>query len=156
MIAINRPHTILLLFSILLIIVGKIHSWTADIKTVDLQLHDTYFVIHIFHLYMVMSLMVALVALLYFLFRKAKLNKILTVIHVAIFSLCISLLLMIIISKNDLSAYSDFILNEREKFKTIVDQMRAKNRITYITTAILIFSPLIFIFNIISSKLKRK
>ncbi len=49
--------------------------------TLDIQLHDTYFVIANLHLGMLFSLLMGIYGFLYYQFRRRKLNKWLTLFH---------------------------------------------------------------------------
>lgn len=76
-------------------IISKPHLWfwhssmltmmlfcTTFKKAIDLQFHDTYFVLATVHVGMILSIYLSILGYLYYLLRKLSLRRCLTVIHV--------------------------------------------------------------------------
>jgi len=51
-------------------------------KTMDIQMHDTYFVIALIHVGILFSIILGVIGLLYWLMRKKKLINWMTIVHV--------------------------------------------------------------------------
>ena len=77
---INKPYKAIW-YSILFLFGLSIIGWN---NTIDIQLHDTYFVIASIHMGVLFSIYLGVIGIIYWLIRKKKLVDWMTVIHVVI------------------------------------------------------------------------
>lgn len=133
-ILINQPHLSFLGAIPILMMIG-IFSKDA---TVDINVHDTYYVIANFHLATLISILFGIIGMGYWLMLKAnrKLSKLLNLIHIIITFGGILLI---------------FILSQL--FRESIMEYNFNNNLTlviYAIAGIVIFGQIIYLFNIIS------
>jgi heme/copper-type cytochrome/quinol oxidase subunit 1 len=105
-------------------------------NTIDIQLHDTYFVFASIHIGVTFSIYLGVIGIIYWLIRKKKLVDWMTVIHVVI---TISAFVLIIITG---LIFQEVIEENFETFRTI-------NQILFVVILIALLSQLIFLTNLI-------
>lgn len=119
-------------YSILVLFGLSIIGWD---NTIDIQLHDTYFVIASIHIGVLFSIYLGGIGVIYWLLRKKKLIDWMTVIHVVI---TISTFALIIITG---LIFQKIIEGDFETFRTV-------NQILFVIILIALLSQLIFITNL--------
>ena len=78
----DRPYKIFFGFSIVMILVGVFFGFLYGNSAIDIQLHDTYFVVNLYHFFIIVAIFQVLIGSIYWLFRKMKLIFLLTGFHV--------------------------------------------------------------------------
>lgn len=83
-----KPHIYFLITAIIIFVIGLFFKNSEN--TIDINIHDTYFVITTFHFAILISIVLFLIGLIYYVFSKLKtlLVKSLTVLHTVITILC--------------------------------------------------------------------
>ena len=78
-----KPYKLFLLTSVLFSIIVLTLDLTADNNTIDINVHDTYFVIAKFHIWLLLTLFLGMLTCVYFILHKMnrKTNKTLTIAH---------------------------------------------------------------------------
>lgn len=105
----------------------------------DVQMHDTYFVISLFHVGVIFSLFLGLAGFIYWLFRKRRLVNWMTVTHIAItISAFVLVLLSGLISNGSLEV------------------SRSVNQFLLPIIILVVLSQLIFIVNLIIALIRKK
>lgn len=112
-------------------------------STIDLQLHDTYFIIASFHIGLFFSLLLGIIGLIYWQLKNKRLVHWMTAIHVV----C-TIFTFILIPMSGL-IFKEVIEGDLEIFRTV-------NQILFFVILIALFSQLIFITNVIITLLKNK
>ena len=105
----------------------------------DIQMHDTYFVIDLFHIRLFIVIYFGLIGFLYLKFEKFKLIKAMTFIHVLI-----TFLVMILLPFNPMSASSLFSVDRLGYF----DAYSTANFYCTMAILILVFAQLLFLVNL--------
>lgn len=136
---INRPYKVIW-YSVLFLIGLSIIGWK---NTIDIQLHDTYFVIASIHIGVLFSIYLGVIGIIYWLIRKKKLVDWMTVLHV-IFT--ISTFALIITTG---LIFQKVIESDFEIFRTV-------NQILFVVFLIALLSQLIFITNLIIGLIRNK
>ena len=136
---INKPYKAIW-YSILFLFGLSIIGWN---NTIDIQLHDTYFVIASIHIGVLFSIYLGVIGIIYWLIRKKKLIDWMTVIHVVI---TISTFALIIITG---LIFQKIIEGDFETFRTV-------NQILFIVILIALLSQLIFITNLTFGLIRNK
>ncbi|MCB0628588.1 MAG: hypothetical protein KDD15_02615 [Lewinella sp.] len=108
-ILLKQPYKILWL-TIPLIFLICIFGWY---NTVDLQLHDKYFIFEIFHLGILLSSILSIMGLLYWLVRNKKLVQWMTMFHLTTTLFCVVVLLIaaLLISNTFVLLYQPHMLS---------------------------------------------
>lgn len=122
-------------------------SFFTSSQTIDIHIHDTYFVIGVFHFYIFIAFVLLFFWLLYLLLKNFLFSNLLTWIHIIAILISISLF-AILMYKMPHQQRAYFDINLWTSFNTI---SKAAN------SAILIFvsSQLSFVINIIGGLLKK-
>lgn len=136
---IDRPYKAIW-YSVLFLIGLSIIGWN---NTIDIQLHDTYFVIASIHIGVLFSIYLGVIGIIYWLIRKKKLADWMTVIHVVI---TISTFALIIITG---LIFQKVIEGDFETFRTV-------NQILLVVILIALLSQLIFLTNLIFGLIRNK
>jgi heme/copper-type cytochrome/quinol oxidase subunit 1 len=78
-----KPYKLFLLTSILFSIIVLTVDLTAEDNTIDINVHDTYFVIAKFHIWVLLTLFLGMLTFVYFILHKMnrRINNALTIIH---------------------------------------------------------------------------
>lgn len=136
---INKPYKAIW-YSILFLFGLSIIGWD---NTIDIQLHDTYFVIASIHFGVLFSIYLGIIGIIYWLIRKKRLVDWMTVIHVVITILTFALIIItcLILQK--------IIEGGFETFRTI-------NKIIFVLVLIALLSQFIFIANLIFGSIRNK
>nr|WP_321237195.1 cbb3-type cytochrome c oxidase subunit I [uncultured Psychroserpens sp.] len=134
----KRPHIVFLVFALITFILG----FNAN-GGIDINIHDTYFVMNNYHFATLISILFGIIGLIYWIVKKmnGNLSKRLNLIHVALTFGGIFLIL---------------ILNEFFR-KSIMEYHFNENLtiIIYLISAIVIFGQIIFPINIIRGIIKK-
>lgn len=136
---INRPYKAIW-YSVLFLIGVSIIGWN---NTIDIQLHDTYFVIASIHIGVLFSIYLGVIGIIYWLIRKKKLFDWMTLIHVVI---TISTFALIIITG---LIFQKVIEGDFETFRTV-------NQILFVVILIALLSQLVFLTNLIFGLIRNK
>ena len=136
---INKPYKAIW-YSILFLFGLSIIGWN---NTIDIQLHDTYFVIASIHIGILFSIYLGVIGIIYWLIRKKKLVDWMTLIHVVI---TISTFALIIITG---LIFQKIIEGDFETFRTV-------NQILFVVILIALLSQLIFITNLTFGLIRNK
>ena len=112
-------------------------------SVIDIQMHDTYFVIASIHIGILFSILLGIIGLMYWLIRKKRLVDWMTAIHVI--STILIFVLIVLIGL----LFKKVIQSDFEMFRTV-------NQIMFIIILIAMFSQLLFIANLIFSLIKNK
>jgi heme/copper-type cytochrome/quinol oxidase subunit 1 len=136
---INKPYKAIW-YSILFLFGLSIIGWN---NTIDIQLHDTYFVIASIHIGILFSIYLGVIGIIYWLIRKKQLVDWMTVIHVVI---TISTFALIIITG---LIFQKIIEGDFETFRTV-------NQILFVVILIALLSQLIFIINLTFGLIRNK
>lgn len=112
-------------------------------KTVDIQLHDTYFVIDLFHIGILFSIFLGIIGFIYWLMNNKRLVHWMTAIHVGI---TISTFVLIVFTG---LIFKRIIEGDFETFKTV-------NLIMFVLILTAVLSQLIFMANLVLSLLNDK
>ena len=135
----KRPHIIFLVFAVITFILG----FNAN-GGIDINIHDTYYVISNYHFATLISILFGIIGLIYLIVKKVngKLSKRLNLIHVTLTFGGIFLIL---------------ILNEFFR-KSIMEYDFNENltMVIYLISAIVIFGQIIFPINIISGIIRKR
>lgn len=133
----NYLHLFLIL-SLVIFLIGLLFK--SDDTTLDINVHDTYYVIAHFHLYLMVSLFTFIIFGSYFLFQlmRFQLNRKLIRVHFFVYSISIIGILF---------PYSIFY-NENDIFNDAYEKV---NMIISLFGLLFLFSLLIFIFQILLS-----
>ncbi len=135
---INKPYKAIW-YSILFLFGLSIIGWN---NTIDIQLHDTYFVIASIHIGVLFSIYLGVIGLIYWLIRKKKLVDWMTVIHVVITISTFALIITGLI-------FQKIIEGDFETFRTV-------NQILFVVILIALLSQLIFITNLTFGLIRNK
>jgi heme/copper-type cytochrome/quinol oxidase subunit 1 len=78
-----KPYKLFLLTSVLFSTIVLTGDLTAEKNTIDINVHDTYFVIAKFHIWVLLTLFLGMLTLVYFILHKMnrRTNNALTIIH---------------------------------------------------------------------------
>ena len=135
----KRPHIIFLVFAVITFILG----FNAN-GGIDINIHDTYYVISNYHFATLISILFGIIGLIYWIVKKVNgnLSKRLNLIHVTLTFGGIFLIL---------------ILNEFFR-KSIMEYDFNENltMVIYLISAIVIFGQIIFPINIISGIIRKR
>ena len=135
----KRPHIVFLVFAIITFILG----FNAN-GGIDINIHDTYFVMSNYHFATLISILFGIIGLIYWIVKKVNgsLSKRLNLIHVALTFGGIFLIL---------------ILNEFFR-KSIMEYDFNENltMVIYLLSAVVIFGQIILPINIISGIIKKR
>ena len=134
-----RPHIVFLVFAVITFLLGFNAS-----GGIDINIHDTYFVMSNYHFATLISILFGIIGLIYWIVKKVNgnLSKRLNLIHVALTFGGIFLIL---------------ILNEFFR-KSIMEYDFNENltMVIYLISAVVIFGQIIFPINIISGIIKNR
>jgi len=135
----KRPHIIFLVFAVITFILG----FNAN-GGIDINIHDTYYVISNYHFATLISILFGIIGLIYWIVKKVNgnLSKRLNLVHVTLTFGGIFLIL---------------ILNEFFR-KSIMEYDFNENltMVIYLISAIVIFGQIIFPINIISGIIRKR
>ena len=135
----KRPHIVFLVFAVITFILG----FNAN-GGIDINIHDTYFVMSNYHFATLISILFGIIGLIYWIVKKVNgnLSKRLNLIHVALTFGGIFLIL---------------ILNEFFR-KSIMEYDFNENLtlVIYLISAVVIFGQIIFPINIISGIIRKR
>ena len=136
---INKPYKTIW-YSIFFLFGLSIIGWD---NTIDIQLHDTYFVIASIHIGVLFSIYLGIIGIIYWLIRKKTLVDWMTVIHVVITILTFALIIItgLIFQKT--------IEGDFETFRTV-------NQILFVVILIALLSQLMFIINLAFGSIRNK
>lgn len=142
---IQKPHLIFL-FAIPIILFFGIVNWST---TVDINIHDTYYVIAYFHLSILISLLFGIIGIGYWRMLKTKreLSKWLNLIHITFTFgglLLIQLFSFLIVELNELSKSDDFVYNIQLEVQIILVAM------------VIILAQIVYPINILRGLIKKK
>lgn len=133
-VSLNKAH-IYLWVSILPILFIPLFNLKA---TIDIQLHDTYFVVAKFHIGLLFSIYLALIGFIYWLFRNKKLIPWMTWTHVLVtLTVFVGIIFKIVFLRTPI--FTDFT-----SFNTY-------KKIVFYISAIFILSQLMFLMNLLLS-----
>ncbi len=117
--------------------------------TIDIPLHDIYFVISSIHIGMLLSGFLGIIGVIYWLMRKIKLINWLTIIHVVITISAFVTFMIYLIFKSVIEYFGFSIIEYFEAFPII-------NQIVTIILLMAFFSQFIFIANLILSLIRNQ
>lgn len=145
-----KPYKLFLLTSVVFSIIVLTLDLTADKNTIDINVHDTYFVIAKFHIWVLLTLFLGMLTCVYFILHKMnrQTNSILTFIH---YLLTLVPLIVIPLCGN-------FVQNTPRRYYPTTTEDVFDNGTTSITNIYFILllalgiGQLIFIVNILTSK----
>ncbi len=136
---INSPYKVIW-YSVLFLIGLSIFGWN---NTIDIQLHDTYFVFISIHIAVLFSIYLGVIGIIYWMIRKKKLIDWMTVLHVVF----------------TISTFA-LIITTGLIFKKIIESdfkiIRTVNQILFVVFLIALLSQLIFITNLIIGLIRNK
>jgi len=112
-------------------------------SAIDIQMHDTYFVIASIHIGILFSILLGIIGLMYWLIRKKRLVDWMTAIHV------ISTILIFVLIVLTGLIFKKVIQSDFETFRTV-------NQIMFVIILIAMLSQLLFIANLVFSLIKNK
>ena len=140
----RKGYNYLLFISALLFLISFL---TSD-KTLDIHLHDTYFVIGYSHILVALSLLLFLQWLIYFLLRKFNLLQMLTWIHVIITILFILFLAYTLTSNDRFVRFIDL-----SSFQRAGIRLKLSESGNYVFLVFL-FAQIIWVVNIITGLIR--
>lgn len=143
----EKPYLIFWLIIPIVIIIGYINFHNV----IDVNIHDTYYIINYFHLTIIISLVLGIIGLIYFLSNLFRLNllKRLTKIHILTFF--ISLILIFLFNKL-------YKTNTSYDIISILNDQKFNDKITLtiiILFCLFILSQILFLINIIINIIKK-
>ncbi|ANH61429.1 cbb3-type cytochrome c oxidase subunit I [Dokdonia donghaensis] len=135
----KRPHIVFLVFAVITFILG----FNAN-GGIDINIHDTYFVMSNYHFATLISILFGIIGLIYWIVKKVNgnLSKRLNLIHVALTFGGIFLILIL----NEFFRKSIMEYDFNENLTTVI----------YLISAVVIFGQIIFPINIISGIIKKR
>lgn len=124
-------------------------SLLASNDTLDINVHDTYFVIDYYHIVILLSIPLSILALIYWSFYKTnrKLYQFLTWFHIIVTTSSFVFLLWYSIFPIDLSI---------DDSNTVYNTIRLIEFIMIFSILLFLLSQLLFLFNIVSSLFRNK
>lgn len=144
-----KPYKLFLLTSVLFSITVLSIDLTADKNTIDINIHDTYFVIAKFHIWVLLTLFLGMLTCVYFILHKThrKTNNILTFTH---YLLTLVPLIVIPLCGN-------FLQDTPRRYYTTTSNVfdngaTSMTNIYFILLVALVIGQLIFIVNIVTSR----
>lgn len=146
----SQPYQLLIPIFVFILLLSLLKSPQA---TFDIHLHDTYFVIAVRFILLIFAVFTIVVWGIYSLTNKLLLSSIFTWIHIAITIITVVTLVSVIFWSGIVPGpalprrYVDW--SEFDAFATI-------NRLVAITAIVLLFSPLLYIINLVLGLLLKK
>ena len=148
-----KPYKLFLLTSILFSITILIIGATSEKDTIDINIHDTYFIISKFHIWILLTLFMGILTCVYFILHKMnrKTNNVLTYTHYLL-----TLMPLILIPLNGI-----FTKDTPKRYYTTTtsifdDGGLSITNIYFILFMALSIGQLIFIVNILTSRKNNK
>jgi heme/copper-type cytochrome/quinol oxidase subunit 1 len=135
----KRPHIVFLVFALITFILG----FNAN-GGIDINIHDTYFVMSNYHFATLISILFGIIGLIYWIAKKVngKLSERLNLIHVALtFG---GILLILILNEFFRKSIMEYDFNEN------------LTMVIYLITAVVIFGQIIFPINIIRGIIQKR
>ena len=146
---INQPYSLFLLTGQILIIA----SFFVFGQSIDIHLHDTYFVVAVNHLAWALAILLFLVWGIYKLTDRFLWTNTLTWTHVLLTILVLILLAII-------SFWKDKILppinSNTVSYQDIIDEQKRKGFITYLITIAFIVGQIAYLVNLVIGLIKRR
>ena len=141
----DRPYHLFLLLGVVFLILSLFQK--NDSTTIDIQLHDSYFVIYHYHVFFGIFLLLFLFWIIYLLTHKILWSYRLTWAHTILTVVCIVLILI------GMPALTDFYTSNAPK--RYYSFYETTGTVMTWQTIILILAQPIFLFNIIGGFIKR-
>ena len=116
---------------------------------IDIQMHDTYFVISAFHISLLFTLILVISGIIYWLIRKRKLINWMTFFHVGILTISILTVMILLLISN----YSNESIDRDYYNLGVNGQLGIK---FFIGLIIFVISQIVFFFNLVISLLKNQ
>lgn len=135
----QKPYKVIWLSIPILLILSLIDIGSA----LDIQMHDTYFVITSFHLGILLSIILALIGFLYWLVKEKRLINWMTFIHVIV-----TLLTFLIIVLAGLS-FKNLVQSDFGMFRVI-------NQLIFVLVFVSIVSQIVLLINLIISSIRNE
>ena len=136
---INRPQVFMWYSIPVLLILGLLRLNTA----LDIQMHDTYYVIYSLHLSIFFSLILAINGLLYYLMRKYHLIKWITLMHVVVTLALFFIMILMVCFR------AKWIEPDLRTYRTTIQTV-------LLPLIVVVFLQILFLANLIISLIRKK